>query len=217
VTVKTPVQWAPTQKKPRRQQPSILDNIHESVHTPRTDVYLNSLAPTATEDEVLQLIDRHWGDAQRSILTVGRYLVRAKRDFYGTFQDVIVPRLPFDRNVAHMLAILAERVDQGIVPYEELPRNYRTAFRIVTLSPDALAQARLRGLVHPRVKGQDIEVFRRELREARLESQELTVTRRRVLQEKLERMRREMKAVEQELARLGDASINIEGESETVK
>ena len=93
---------------------------------------------------------------------------------------------------------------------EQLPRNYRTAFRIVTLSPDALAQARQRGLVHPAVKGQDVEAFRRELREARLESQERTEARRRALREKLERMRREMEAVESELANLGRPV--IEGE-----
>lgn len=204
MTTPPPTRWAPTEKKaPRRHQPSVLDNAHESVVTPRTEAYRSSLVTTPTEDEILLQIDRHWGDAQRSILTVGRYLVRAKKDFHGTFQDVILPRLPFDRNVAHMLAILAERVDDGVVPYEQLPRNYRTAFRIVTLSPDALAQARQRGLVHPAVKGQDVEAFRRELREARLESQERTEARRKALQEKLERIRREMEAIESELANLG--------------
>ena len=197
MTATPPVRWVPTEKKaPRRQQPSVLDNAHESVVTPRTEAYRNSLVATPTEDEVLQQIDRHWGDAQRSILTVGRYLVRAKKDFYGTFQDVILPRLPFDRNVAHMLAVLAERVDDGVVPYEQLPRNYRTAFRIVTLAPDALVEARQRGLVHPGVKGQDVEAFRRELREARLENWERTEARRKTLQEKLERLRRETEAVE---------------------
>ena len=127
---------------------------------------------------------------------------RAKKDFDGTFQDVILPRLPFDRNVAHMLAVLAERVDDGVVPYEQLPRNYRTAFIFVTLAPDALVEARQRGLVHPGVKGQDVEAFRRELGRRALK----TGRRRRlarILQEKLERLRRETEAVKSELANLG--------------
>jgi len=124
----------------------------------------NSLLPLRTEDDAIREISKLWRDAQEKFLTIGRYLVLSKQQFKGEYERLILPQLPFGRQVAFQLRTVAAAVDDGKIEEGALPRSYSTAYSLVTLQPEHLALARDRNLVRSDVARSEIEVFRRELR-----------------------------------------------------
>jgi len=198
--VVTTVRWKPAQKQRR---PSALDLLNETVHLPpRFETFASSLADTPNEDSLVDVVNSHWAAAQRSMLMIGRYLLRAQNQFRGSFMRAIVPRLHFEYRTANMLMQIALRVQEGVVPQERLPTSYRAAYRLVTLSTSDLALADKRGLLRPDTRQRDVEEFRRELRRAQMTSQSVLAARRDELQARLERIRQEQRQLEEELARI---------------
>lgn len=189
-------------RKTTSRRASILTIAHEDVETPRTTIFKLS-----NETEVVREVEVLWETAQRAFLSIGRLLVQAERQFRGSFEKDIVSRLPFNRSVAHMLRTVAEKVEQGYVPEAELPRSYAAAFRLVTLEPEALEEARTRGLVSPSTPRSAIERFRQELKSQRMAASgeaALREAKRRDLLARLDRARREVEKLSQELADLED-------------
>lgn len=192
-------------RKTAARRASILTIAHEDVETPRTTIFKLS-----NEADVVQEVEVLWETAQRAFLMIGRLLMQAERQFRGSFEKDIVSRLPFNRSVAHMLRTVAEKVDQGYVPEAELPRSYAAAFRLVTLEPEALEQARTRGLISPHTPRSAIERFRQELRSQKLAAHgqaALLAARRQELQAKLERAEREIEKLRMEISAL-DAEVS---------
>ena len=190
-------------RKPPQKRASILTIAGEDVETPRSDEYRYSLVETRTEADVVDEISKLWSDAQRAFLAIGRLLVRAEQVFRGSFERDVVSKLPFNRNVAHMLRTVAEKVDQGIVAESQLPRSYAAAFRLVTLEPEALEQARREGLIAPGTPRSAIEKFRQDLRTRRIASkgpQAVLMSKRSELLMKIERITNEVERLQHELS-----------------
>ena len=59
-------------------------------------------------------IAKLWVEAQDRFLTIGRYLVIARRTLkHGEFEAMIARELPFAKATAHQLRTVAEAVDEG--------------------------------------------------------------------------------------------------------
>jgi hypothetical protein len=207
-------------RKPPQKRASILTIADEGIETPRADEYRYSLVEARTEADVVDEISKLWSDAQRAFLTIGRLLVRAEQVFRGSFERDVVSQLPFNRNVAHMLRTVAEKVAQGVVAENQLPRSYAAAFRLVTLEPDALEQARKEGLIAPETPRSAIEKFRQDLRTRRIASngpQAILMAKRSELTIKLERMVNVLGRLRRELAEIDNQiRANVDDNSEAV-
>ena len=159
-------------------------------------------------------IAKLWTEAQDRFLTIGRYLVVAKRTLkHGEFEAMIARDLPFSKATAHQLRAVAEAVDEGRFKEDELPRSYATVYYLTTLSADQLELARERGLVSPETTRPAIISFKRALKEgqagamAELPQDAAGLQRQRIVAE-IKRRQREIEALEVQLARL-DASVGI--------
>ena len=136
--------------------------------TARTEIIANALRPCKTSDEYVREIRKLWAEAQAKFLAIGRYLVTAKAnlDVYGKrgdYERMIANDLPFSRQIAHQLRVVAEAVDSGRLTEGELPQAYSTAFLLASLPDEQLAVARQRGLVSPLVARARVLEFRRTL------------------------------------------------------
>jgi hypothetical protein len=191
--------WAPAQKRAR---PSALDIRDEAPRKPRFDRFADSLADTPDEDAVVGVVNAEWKAAQRSMLRIGRYLVRAKRTFARTFINDIISRLPFEYRTANMLMEVARGVDDGVLPEEALPSSYRAAYRLITLPSSDLAEAKRRNLARPETTQQQVERFRRELRSSGLTRHARLAARRQELLSEIERMRAREVRIQEELVEI---------------
>ena len=124
----------------------------------------NTLVTLHSEDDAVREISKLWREAQEKFLAIGRYLVCAKHQFKGEYERLILPQLPFGRQVAFQLRTVAAAVDDGKIEEKALPRSYSTAYSLVTLVPEHFALARDRNLVRYDVARSEVEAFRRELR-----------------------------------------------------
>jgi hypothetical protein len=124
----------------------------------------NALRDLQTEEDVIDEVHLLWGEAQEKLLTIGRYLVKAKEKFRGTYEATILPRLPFGKGVAYQLRVVAGAVDDGLILEQELPRSYSTAYQLASLPREDLAQARELNLVRRDVLRREVEAFRVSLR-----------------------------------------------------
>ncbi len=131
--------------------------------TDRYRMLSNSVRELRTEDEVVEEIGKLWQEAQEKFLAIGRYLLRAKRQFHRSFEGTILPQLPFGKGVAYQLRAVATAVDEGRVLEDELPYSYATAYQLVSLSVDHLALARSKNLVRRDVLRREIETFKANL------------------------------------------------------
>jgi hypothetical protein len=136
--------------------------------TGRARVINNAILDLRTESEVVEEVAKLWVEAQEKFLAIGRYLLRAKTKFAGSFESHIVANLPFGKNVAYQLRMVAEAVDSGRLPEQDLPRSYAAAFQLVSLPAPDFDAARAHGLVRNTVTRPEVNNFRRELREQRL-------------------------------------------------
>jgi hypothetical protein len=136
--------------------------------TGRARVLSNSILDLRSEKEVVDEVAKLWVEAQEKFLAIGRYLRRAKAKFSGSFESHIVSNLPFGKNVAYQLRMVAEAVDSGRLPERDLPRSYATAFRLVSLPAPDFEVARDKGLVRSTVTRPEVDTFKRELKAYRL-------------------------------------------------
>ena len=178
--------------------------------TPRTEIIANALRPCQTREEYVREIHKLWTEAQAKFLAIGRYLVAAKANLdvngkRGDYERMINNDLPFSRQVAHQLRVVAEAVDSGRLGEDEMPRGYSTAFLLASLPDEQLAVARQRGLVSPAVARARVLEFRRTLMPRDLG--QLQRNRERILAE-IERRRAEIEALQ---ARLSEIDMTIEG------
>ena len=152
--------WLVARKQARTDAPTSSLRTSDS---PRLRILGNSILDLQTETEVVHEITKLWREAQEKFLAIGRYLMRAKERFAGEYERLILPQLPFGRQVAFQLRTVAAAVDGGKIEEEVLPRSYSTAYTLVTLETEHLQLARSRNLVRPDVARSEIAAFRREL------------------------------------------------------
>ena len=181
---------------------------NESPETGRSKTLSNSILDLRTEREVVEEVSKLWVEAQDKFLAIGRYLRRAKVKFSGSFESHIVGNLPFGKNVAYQLRMVAEAVDSGRLPEDSLPRSYATAFQLVTLPPPDFENARTRGLVRNTVTRPEVDAFKRELKAARLTQGD----RRLVLANERAALRTEMQRMQARLREVAARLANIEAE-----
>jgi hypothetical protein len=163
----------------------------ESTETGRTRSLNNSILDLRTEIEVVEEVSKLWTEAQEKFLSIGRYLCRAKVKFSGSFEKQIVGNLPFGKNIAYQLRMVAESVDSGRLPEESLPRSYATAFQLVSLPPPDYETAKTRGLVRSTVTRPEVDAFKREIKASRLnqdERHEVLINERRALKAEIKRL-----------------------------
>ena len=133
--------------------------------TDRFNIVANAVRELVTEEEVVNEIDKLWGEAQDKFLAIGRYLVEAKRNFHRSFEAVILPQLPFGKGVAYQLRAIAVAVDEGRLLEVEMPRSYATAYQLVSLRPVEFDLARRESLVRRDVMRREVDAFRSKLKD----------------------------------------------------
>jgi len=125
------------------------------------------IAPTspATREEFAARIGMLWKDAQRTFVEIGRQLQRAKAQLpHGDFEAMVERDLPFGKNAAYKLRVVAEAIDTGRLPSDLAPLDYSTCYLIASLKDEELAMAQERNLVRPDVTRADLLAFRRSLK-----------------------------------------------------
>ena len=157
-------------------------------------------------------IGKLWGEAQQKFLTIGRYLILAKEKLeHGEFERMVSTMLPFGRNVAHRLRVVAAAVDQGRLPEEALPRSYTVAYGLVILSEQEFKEARRRELIRPTLTNRELDHFRREIRQPVGEERHTHLMREREkLVYEMEKLRERMEEIERELS----GPVTIDGHAE---
>src|SRR3954468_2012151 len=168
-------------------------------------------------------IAKLWAEAQDRFLTIGRYLVIARRTLkHGEFEAMIARELPFTKATAHQLRTVAEAVDEGRFKEEELPRSYATVYYLTTLSPGQLELARKRGLVSPETTRPAVIAFKRSLKEGQagiigeLPQNAAGLRRQKILAE-ITRRQREIASLEAELAELDRSGAIIDGQAVEIR
>jgi hypothetical protein len=186
----------------------------DAPETGRARVLNNSILDLRTEKEVVDEVAKLWVEAQEKFLAIGRYLRRAKAKFSGSFESHIVANLPFGKNVAYQLRMVAEAVDSGRLPERDLPRSYATAFQLVSLPAPDFEVARDQGLVRSTVTRPEVESFKRELKARRLTQGDrhlILSNERGVLKTEMQRMQARYREAEARLAEI-NAEIGPDGE-----
>jgi hypothetical protein len=185
----------------------------------QVDIVRTAQRELRNPEEYVREISRLWREAQQSFLAIGRYLVQAKRKLvHGEFQRLVETSLPFGRQTAYELRMIAEAVDGGRIPEPKLPQAASVAYQLATLKPDALAAANQDGLVRPDLRRPEIIAWKRErLRRSAGASQEALARRRVRLTEIIRHHEVELEKARRELAQLDEAvcgKLIIDGEAE---
>jgi hypothetical protein len=185
----------------------------------QVDIVRTAQRELRNPDEYVREISRLWREAQQSFLAIGRYLVQAKQKLaHGEFQRLVEASLPFGRQTAYELRIIAEAVDRGRIPEPKLPQAASVAYQLATLKPEDLAAADQDGLVRPDLRRPEIVAWKRErLRRSVGANHEALVRRRARLAVIIQRHEEELEKARRELAELDDAvgrKVVIEGEAE---
>ena len=107
-----------------------------------------SRAVLKTKEDFRREIRTLWETASDLFLTIGEYLLQAKATLkHGEYQELISRELPFGYQVAHKLKAVAEKVKEGTIPLDRLPKSYTTAYLLASMRDDELQKAEQRGLV----------------------------------------------------------------------
>jgi hypothetical protein len=137
------------------------------------------IAPTSptTREEFAARIGVLWKDAQRTFVEIGRQLQRAKAQLpHGDFEGMVERDLPFGKNAAYKLRVVAEAIDTGRLPSDFAPQDYSTCYLIASLKDEELAVARERNLVRPDVTRADLLAFKRSLKSQSHSEEEIRAT-----------------------------------------
>jgi Protein of unknown function (DUF3102) len=188
----------------KRVAPVIMDHDDERLRKMSTCLRDLGEDRQAYVEEITKL----WRDAAERFLTIGRYLMRAKKLLrHGNFEAMITADLPFGKRTAQQLKAIAEAVDDGEIEERDLPLSWSTAYKLVEMKPDVFARAKAAQLVRPTVTRREIIVFQRRLFEeakGRRPRPELLAEQREVLKIRLTRLQEEMREVKRQLAEIED-------------
>jgi hypothetical protein len=194
--------WAVTKRQAKTlAQPVLHEDTSDTV---RFRVLSNSVRELSSEADVIEEVGKLWREAQEKFLAIGRYLVRAKEKFRGTYEAVIIPQLPFGKGVAYQLRAVAVAVDEGRLLEEELPHSYATAYQLVSLNPTDFDLARKEHLVRRDVLRREVEAFRARVRASSTERKIL-------VRRELERLRGEVGRIERRIAELESELSQLDG------
>lgn len=131
----------------------------------RMEELSNALLPVTTRPEFVKEIETKYREARDKFLVIGRYLVRAKEVLpHGEYEEMIRRDLPFSIETAYRFKAIAEAVDAKLIGVDELPKSDSTAYQLVTLDPEELAEARRRKLVRRDVPRSAVIAFKAEVR-----------------------------------------------------
>lgn len=184
----------------------------------QVDIVRTAQRELRNPEEYAREISRLWREAQQSFLAIGRYLVQAKRKLaHGEFQRLVEASLPFGRQTAYELRMIAEAVDGGRIPEPKLPQAASVAYQLATLKPDDLAAADQDGLVRPDLRRFEIIAWKRErLRRSAGVNHEVLARRRARLAEIIRHHEEELEKARRELVELEEAVGGkvIDGEAE---
>ena len=178
-------------------------------------------AECRTADDFCLEITRLWTTAQEKFLAIGGYLLDAKDRLNTDDYKALQSRLPFRSSVAYTLTRVAEAVQSGLIPRDDCPRDYQTAYMLVALPGPEFEQAKERHLVQQTTTRQQVQEFKRELQqraaEAGLtvqESRRTLVRRRKSLESAIQKLQAELAQVN---AKLGSGqATTIDGEATDV-
>jgi hypothetical protein len=136
-------------------------------------------------------IHRLWNNAQQNFLSIGRWLIVAKAALpHGEYEQMIDEQLPFSPSIARQLRTVAEFVDSGTIPREQLPDAYTTIYQIATLPEPVLEQAKRKALIRPNITRRELVDLKRRHRASSstpsVDLEKLVERRRRLLRELLE-------------------------------
>lgn len=178
----------------------------------RTRMLSNTVVARNSAEGYANEIGKLWSEAQQKFLTIGRYLILAKEKLaHGEFERMVSAMLPFGRNVAHRLRVVAAAVDQGRLPEEALPRSYTVAYGLVILSEQEFEEARRRDLLRSTLTNRELEEFRREIRKPVGEERYAQLMRERDrLAVEMKKLRERLDEIESELA----GPVTIDGRAE---
>jgi hypothetical protein len=178
----------------------------------RTRILSNAVVARNNAEGYANEIGKLWSEAQQKFLAIGRYLILAKEKLaHGEFERMVSTMLPFGRNVAHRLRVIAGAVDQGRLPEEALPRSYTVAYGLVILSEHEFEEARRRNLLRSTLTNRELDEFRREIRQPVGEERHAHLLRERDrLTAEVEKLRDRIEEIERELA----DPVTIDGHTE---
>jgi len=199
-------------------------DAREDVHSPSTDqrgaVLTTAVIETDDISVILREISVLWVQAQRSFLSIGRYLTGARSRLQrnamlarpgaseadlrsavkAEFAMQVIAHLPFSDKVAFQLEAVAREVfERERLTVDELPPNYSVAYQLTTLTEHELAQAKQAGLVSQTVRREDIINFKRRIRSGATSRRQLLEERRGKLRALIRRLEGELADIEQEL------------------
>src|SRR5690242_7306099 len=163
----------------------------------RSAMLENAVVPYTKKADFIRAIEVLWRGAQEKFVAIGRYLNQAKLALpHGEFEEMIERELPFGRNVAHQLRVVAESIDSGRLPAERLPKNYSTLYLIARFSDDEREKAIQADIIRPDVRRAEVLAFRERLRgghqAALLRKRDRLLAERRRIDEQLEEIARQL-------------------------
>lgn len=146
-----------------------------------------------SRDGAVSEIHRLWNNAQRYFLSIGRWLIAARAALpHGEYEQMINEQLPFSASIARQLRTVAEFVDRGSIPREQLPDTYTTIYQIATLPEPAMEEAKRRALIRPNITRRELIELKRQHKmplpssSAVVDLSKLAERRRRLLEELVE-------------------------------
>jgi len=128
----------------------------------RDEVVANATVHFKTPEHAIEVITTLWDEARQKFLAIGRNLREAKFRYPQAFEKTILPRLPFGKQVAYQLRVVADAVDRGRLIEHEMPQSYGAAYQLANLDETEFKQARAEGLVRPDIQRRSIELWKRE-------------------------------------------------------
>lgn len=124
---------------------------------------IEQMAEFTSRDECVVAIRTLWERSQRNFITIGKYLLWAKKLLpRGEYDEMIRTSLPFSRSLAFMMRSVAEAIETKRITPELCPPDYATAYQLVSLPDDKFELARQHELVRSTLTRKEITAWRRE-------------------------------------------------------
>ncbi len=180
---------------------AVLKNAGENTDI-RMGAFTDGVTECRTKEEYVQAIASLWSSAQEKFLTIGRYLLTAKEKLeHSEFERMIEGELPFKKSVAYILRRVAQAVDSRMLERDECPRDYMTAYQLVSLPPPHFEIARQKSLVRPTTTRKEVLDFKRSLKETEAvsEGRKVLARRRSSLMSQIKKLQEELAEVERKL------------------